>query len=413
MKVFSPTSSSPSKNLPSFPPDVKVTMHVVSPVRNDGRILREATALRAEGLTVSVVDIEAQATCPAEEDIQGLRVKHVFMSRDFAETRFAKQAALRALLILIRSVLYLIKLPTDIYHAHDTIGLPACAIAALVRRKPLVFDAHELPLAELRVSRAWLRNLMVRLLTSVVRRCAGVITVSAPIAEEIRRCYQARQVTLVRNTPLYQAVEKNDRLRQYLGLGPEVRIALYQGNIQEDRRLDTLVHAAKSLERDVVLVLMGKDMRKTVSKLQAQAIGEGVAERVKFVPPVPYEELLEWAASADIGLIIYAPDHSLNVKMCLPNKLFEYMMAGLPVLATQLDAVADVLNTHDAGRTISSIDATEVGSAINAMIADRHALARMSRNALDAVQQEFNWGEERQKLLLLYYAIIKSQKTFR
>jgi glycosyltransferase involved in cell wall biosynthesis len=146
--------------------------------------------------------------------------------------------------------------------------------------------------------------------------------------------YKARQVTLVRNTPIYQAVEKNDRLRQYLGLGPEVRIALYQGNIQEDRRLDTLVRAAKFLERDVVLVLMGKDMRKTVSKLQVQAIGEGVAERVKSVPPVPYEELLEWAASADIGLIIYAPDHSLDVKMCLPNKLFEYMMAGLPVLAT-------------------------------------------------------------------------------
>jgi len=167
-----------------------------------------------------------------------------------------------------------------------------------------------------------------------------------------------------------------------------------------------LVRAAAFLEQNMVIVLMGKDIGSTSAELEALASREGVADRLKILPPVPYEELLEWTASADIGLIVYSPDQSLNVKMCLPNKLFEYLMAGLPVLATPLDAVADILRTYNVGRIVPSLKPADVGVAISEMLKDRDALASMRRNALEAVQHDLNWEKESLQLIRFYQDIL-------
>lgn len=134
-----------------------------------------------------------------------------------------------------------------------------------------------------------------------------------------------------------------------------------------------------------------------------------MSERVKILPPVPYEELLDWTVSADIGLVVYSPDYSLSTRWCLPNKLFEYLMVGLPVLSSELDAVVEVIKTYEVGQVVSSLAPVDIARTINTMLADPVALAAMSRNALNAVQQEFHWGKERQKLLQLYHNVLATR----
>ncbi len=384
-----------------------VSMHVWGPVRTDERVLREAETLREQGYAVSILDIESKGTCPKEENIRGIPVKHILMPRSFATTRFKKEKLLKVIQLLISGIYQLIMHPTDIYHAHDVTALPACYIASLIRRKPLLFDAHELPLSDIHIRWRWMRTVVISFLTLMIRHCKGVITVSAPIAQEIRTRYHPSSITLVRNVPVYKEVIKNDRLRQHVHLAPETRIALYQGNIQLDRRLDVLVRAAAFLHQDVVIVLMGKGMGNTPQELEALAREEGVSERIKIIPPVPYEDLLKWTASADIGLIIYEPEHSLNVQMCLPNKLFEYLMAGLPVLATPLNAVNEVLYRYNVGRTVATPQPEAVGNAINAMLAERDVLAIMHRNALKATQDDLCWEKERLQLTTLYRNVVE------
>jgi glycosyltransferase involved in cell wall biosynthesis len=211
---------------------------------------------------------------------------------------------------------------------------------------------------------------------------------------------------VIRNVPAYQVVARNDRLRQYLGLGSKVRIALYQGNIQANRGLDRLVRAAKFLEPNTVIVMMGWAVEPTRSQLDALIASEQVADRVKLLPAVPYAELLGWTASADIGLTIFPPDYSLSIRFTLPNKLFEYLMAGQPVLSSQLDAIAEVIKTYDVGQIVPSLAPTDIGAAINAMLADTAALARMRSNALEAARQEFHWENESQKLIQLYHTVL-------
>jgi glycosyltransferase involved in cell wall biosynthesis len=184
---------------------------------------------------------------------------------------------------------------------------------------------------------------------------------------------------------------------------------LYQGNLQADRRLDILVRAAAFLEPNTVIVLMGKSVGTTQDTLEQLIANEGLGERVKILPPVPYEELLLWTASADIGLIILPLDYSLSIGYTLPNKLFECLMAGLPVLSSPLDAVVDVIRTYDVGQIVPSSSPADIGEAINAMLADRDALVRMHGNALEAAKQEFNWEKESQRLVSLYHTLLSRQ----
>src|SRR5262249_57180352 len=115
-----------------------------------------------------------------------------------------------------------------------------------------------------------------------------------------------------------------------------------------------LVEAARYLEPGIVIVLMGKGPLR--DRLQTMIVEQGVQDRVRMLPAVPYAELLEWTASADLGLTVFEPHFSPHIYLCLPTKLFEYLMAGLPVLTSQMVAVAQVVTTYDVGRVVDSLD---------------------------------------------------------
>lgn len=399
-----------TSTLQTAPRTIKVCMHVLGAAPTDPRVMRAATALVKEGYVVTVIDIADQESYQHEEAIQGIWMKHVLVSRSFISTRFEKWLLIRLLRLFLSSLLYLLQAPADIYHAHDVSALPACFLAACLRRKPLIYEAHEMPLfersvAEMSRGRRWLHRLLGVLLAYIIPRCAGVITVSPPIVEEIRSRYGVPDVALIRSVPPYRAVPKSERLRERLHLRSEVRIALYQGYVQPNRGLDRLVRAAAFLDNDIVIVIMGANRGTTQAQLEALIASEGVGDRVKMLPPVPYADLLDWTASADIGLNVASPDYSLNVRYFLPNKLFEYLMAGLPVLTSPLEAMVAIVEKYDVGQVLPSLVPAEIGAALNRMLADATGLARQRSNALQAVRDELNWEKESACLLQLYQSI--------
>lgn len=418
MKIPVRTDAPKSRVTLSASSPVRVCMHVLARAHTDVRAMRAATALVGAGFAVSIVDLEGEGIQQSEEDIRGVCLKHVIVPCSFFSTRFDRWTFIRAAHLFVRSTLRLIRTPADLYHADNVSALPACYIAASLRRKPLVFEAYEMPLferplSELSRSRRLMRKLLAVPLAHIVPACAGVITVSPPLVKDISRRYHVKEVTLIRNVPEYQVVAKSDRIRQYLGLSPEVRIALYQGSLHSNRGLDRLVRAGSFLERDIVIVIMGVGEGTTVSQLEAIIASEGVADRVKILPPVPYAELLNWTASADIGLNVASPDYSPNVRVFLPNKLFEYLMAGLPVLTSPLEAIVEVISTYDVGQVVSSLAPEAIAAAINSMLADQVALGRMRRNALEAAQHEFYWEKECSRLIDLYHNILEARSTER
>ncbi len=385
-----------------------VVMFRLSPAATDPRLMRSATALREAGLAVTVIDVVAGRETPREEVIEGITFKHIVMPSWFVSARFKPWFLVKLLRINLQGAWRLLREEVDIYHAFVERALPAVYIAARLRRKPLIFDAPELPLADRAVLR-WprLHAIARAALRYMTPRCQGAISTSPHFVEVIERDYRGRRVTLLRNTPYHRQIPRTNRLREHLGLSAETRIALYQGILQPNRGLDLLVHAAPFLDPDVVIVMLGPDRPPTRARLEAEIARLGVADRVKILPAVPYEELLEWTASADLGLTLLPPDYSLSIRYCLPNKFFEYLMVGLPVLSSSLDMIAEIIQRYDVGSVEASTDPATVAATINRLIHDREALERMSHNARQAALEEFNWEREKGRLLELYGAILR------
>jgi glycosyltransferase involved in cell wall biosynthesis len=373
-------------------------------VRKDVRARRVASALADAGYSVYIVNFESDRTLPETESQGNVTLRHVKMPSLFVPARFKPWFLVKMLWMFVLAVRQLIRTPGDVYHAGDLKALLPTYIAARFHRKPLIFESYELPLVEPRLLR-WrrLRALSARMIRLLVRRCAGVIVVSPPIAQEMHRQYGGPMPVLLRNVPSYQAPLTSNRLRERLALSPTTRIALYQGNVDASRSLDVLVRAARFLPPEIVLVLMGDGPSKAA--LEALIAAEGVGERVRLLPAVPYAELLSWTASADLGLILLSPDISLSIRYCLPNKLFEYLMVGVPVLSSALPAVAEVLAHHDVGQVSPSLEPEAIAQAIAAMLADPEGMARRHANAL-AAARELNWEVEQTSLLDLYKDIL-------
>ncbi len=402
---------------------MNICMHVLSPARTNIRAIRAAKALVDSGLPITLVDIEHAyeladeeggstkfAFMPQRQDIGNIRMKHILLPNSFAryyDPIHPLPWLLFKLLRIFCAMIAVIRIPADVYHASDLTALPACYVAACLRRKPLIFETYDMPLVLPQVTRMRLLHACAtRLLRAMIPRCAAVISPSPPIAQKLQRLFKAQSELVIRNIPPYQQHFVSDRLRHHLELGPQIQIALYQGDLRYDRGLDILVRAAHYLEPNIVIVLMGKG--ESQASLEALIAREGVGHRVKLLPVVPYSELLTWTASADLGLIIYQA-HSPNVPMMLPNKLFEYLMAGVPVLTSPLEAVVEIVNSYQVGRVVSSLDPREVGQTINTMLADRAELARFRVNALAASERELCWEVESQRLIQIYQDILGSR----
>src|SRR5262249_38394748 len=143
--------------------------------------------------------------------------------------------------------------------------------------------------------------------------------------------------------------------------------------------------------------------------LEKLIASENVTDRVKILPAVPYADLLNWTTSADIGVNVAPPDYSLNVRCFLPNKFFEYVMAGLPALSSPLEYIVEIVQAYGLGRVLPSLEPEDIARAINGMLADSAALLRQRRNALEIARSELHWGKESAHLRDLYAEICRKR----
>ena len=136
--------------------------------------------------------------------------------------------------------------------------------------------------------------------------------------------------------------------------------------------------------------------------LEHEIDAAGVRERVQIVPPVPMLDLVREATAFDIGLFAL-PGHSLHNQYALPNKFFEYIMAGLALCISDLPEMMRLLRHYDLGRPIRAVNPRAIAKAINSL--DREAISRYKRNAL-AAARELNWERESQKMIEAYRAVV-------
>jgi glycogen synthase len=258
----------------------------------------------------------------------------------------------------------------DIVHAHDLDTLPAGWLIARRAKARLVYDAHELYTGFDRdPPRLWLA-VARRLEGALARRAAAVVTVSDEIADELARRYGlARRPLVVLNCPPAEdvTVEPHD--------GP-LR-AIYQAAAGPGRDLADLP-AVDGVE------------------VHARVLGASSAPpHVTLHEPVAPELLIAALAPFDVGLVIDRPETE-NARLALPNKLFEYLMAGLAVVVPDVPAMARLVEREGVGRTYAP---GRLGDVLAALAADRPAVEEMRRRARTAAIERYNAEAQRPALL--------------
>ena len=378
-----------------------ICMHVQNTVTDDVRVMREAETLIAAGHNVTIVGFGKARWARQETTSAGVRVVRKRFPSWFVSSRPKIMFLPKLLWATVSAIPSLVRVGADIYHAHDVEALPATYIAARLRRSALVLDSHELPFAEPIYNR-WKRLTSVSssIARFLIRRCDVIFTVSPPIAREIEETYRCVPVRCLRNVPRYVAVSHGRRFHERLGLSPETKVVLYQGLLWAGRGLEELIEATPYLSPQTTVVIMGSGpIKESIETMVRERVLE---ERVRFLPPVPYKELLQWTSSADVGMVAYPTEHSKNEQYCLPNKFFEYVMSGLPVVTTRLDAIQEIVERYEIGRVLTSLAPQNLAAAINTLLADDVGRERMRANALAAVQSTINWEVESRILLGAY-----------
>ena len=175
----------------------------------------------------------------------------------------------------------------------------------------------------------------------------------------------------IMNLPPYSNITRNNKLRSFYGIPDNKIILLYQGVLLNGRGLLPAVRAL-SFTEDIYLCIIGDGNFK--SRIVNEAESLKVSKRVIFTGKLDYDLLPEWTASADVGLCFIEPI-TISYKLALPNKLFEYIMAKVPVIASDLPAMKDIVNRYAVGKVLSSESSPEkLALAVKSIYADREKL---------------------------------------
>lgn len=382
------------------------------------RIVQEAQALVGAGYDVRILTRAAGAEPGAPgETAGGIPVERVVVRgadprfrrlyRLLGVARGSNAAALWSVLtgrhtFTLRAIPQAIAHRADVYHAHDLNNLPAAAAAARATGARLVYDAHELfpEMANrwVRLKRASWRRLEARLLP----RCDLALTVNDFIAAEMARRYRVPPPLVVLNCPDpppgFDPEAPHNHLREALGLPAETQLVLYQGWMSEGRGLENLVRAAALLPPTVAVVFMGYGEYQDA--LVALARDAGVSERISFLPPVSQADLLAWCASADLGVIPYQPV-DLNNYYSSPNKLFDFIHARVPLVASDLPFLRQVIVGHDLG-AVARLDSPQAyATAILAVLGDPARRPLLRANLAHAATI-YTWQAQAARLLTAY-----------
>lgn len=294
-----------------------------------------------------------------------------------------------------------VALRPDIVHSND---LDSLLGGWLVKREvgcKFVYDSHEL-WTEQHHPRTHEWTAFFRGLEGLLTpRVDGIISVNDFIAREIAERYGVPVGLTVYNAPFYSRPEGEapTDLRALAGGRP---IVLFQGRYDLERGLENLVEAAVHLQR-AVLVFRGYGALDVTLRQRTRELGVG--DRVFFVPPVEMEDMVDSARGADVGIIPYLPS-CLNNRYCTPNKIFEYMMAGMAVATSDLPVMRQIVCGEEVGDVFDPLDPRDIARALDGIVESPERLQAMKERALEAAAQRYNWDREGPKLIDVYRRLL-------
>lgn len=284
----------------------------------------------------------------------------------------------------------------DIIFAEDLYCLPVCVILGKIKGAKVIYDCRELFgfLAGLKdkklVQKFW--SFVERLF---ITKADLVLTTGEMDSEFIRNQYKIKNDLVIRNLPLYKKSDSPVDYYSLLNLNSSKKVLLYQGVVLHGRGLKMVFEFLKTTDEFVLVVIGGGEMLDYYKSLAKQM---SLSEKVYFIGKMPQEKLIDYTAGAFVGLSLIE-NVSLSYYYALPNKLFEYIMAEIPVIVTDLPQMKKIINEYKVGFVIRENDTAELGNILNKLKDDSEFYRQLKSNC-KLTSETLNWEVEIKQLLL-------------
>jgi glycosyltransferase involved in cell wall biosynthesis len=339
------------------------------------------------GFEVLLVGRKLKNSLPLKDQpYKTLRMRLLFTKGPLFYTEYNKRLFL---LLLFRKA--------DLLVSNDLDTLLPNYMISKIKKVPLVYDSHEYftEVPEL-VHRKRIQNIWKGIEQRIFPKLKNVITVNDSIAELYENEYGLRP-KVVRNIPKSNKINIT-KTREELGLPSDKFILILQGSgINIDRGTEEMVEAMTYIGKAVLLIVGGGDV---IEILKRKADKLAINDKVIFKPKQHYHELMQYTANADLGLTL-DKDTNLNYRFSLPNKLFDYIHAGIPILASPLPEIKKIIDRYKIGDFIPSHDPKLIAQKVNEIIENRAIIDDWKKN-LNLAVQDLSWETEERVLKQVY-----------
>jgi glycosyltransferase involved in cell wall biosynthesis len=355
----------------------------------DPRVRQEAVALLGMGYRVRLLAWDRDRKAKASECMEGVEVERVFLSsshgRGNAQVFFYAWLYLRMLWRGLRT-------PFDAVHCHDLDTLPLGFVLGKLKRKPVVYDAHESFPDMLEGSvHPLIRGWLVRLENFLIRRVDLLITVGEKLRGHFAERGAHHSVVVgnwKRIEEFTRSKEQNEEVRRNMGIPSGALVVVCITQLLRDRKIEELLQAADEC-LDVYVILGGRGV---LEDLVSQWAGRN--PRILYVGFVRGKEIASYTCAADVVYYGFDPENP-NARFSAPNKLYEALAAGRPLITGDFGEIADVVRTVGCGVVVPWYSEDEVQKAL-AVMRDEIVRGRMAANAKRYGAAVMNWrnGEE-------------------
>lgn len=293
-------------------------------------------------------------------------------------------------------------IPADLYIAHNLAALPAAAAAAEKHGGKLGFDAEDYHCGELPNTSGNALELRIRrkIESALLPRCHHLTSASPQIGEAYAADYGIKMRAILNVFSLAEAPDQPDSVPRTRDDFPT--LYWFSQTIGPKRGLEQIVSAMAALRTKVNLVLRGQPSADYINQLLAHARmrgGDDLASRVQFLGVAPPDQMVRLASIHDIGLAVEVSE-TVNRDICLTNKAFTYLLAGVPVLLSRTRAQCELSRELGVAGLLFDIDDPErVAEGLNAYFADREWQKRARAEAWHLGRERFNWETEQVKFL--------------
>ena len=358
----------------------KAIVSVTNDLYTDQRVHKVCLFLENQGYSVLLVGRNRKNSMPLSE--RTYRTKRLNLIFDKGAKFYAEYS--------IRLFFFLLFKRVDILVSNDLDTLlPNYATSKFKPLSKLVYDSHEYftEVPEL-IHREKIKQIWEGIEAWIFPKLKNVYTVNNSIAKLYTEKYK-KEVKVVRNIPATWKPE-NIKTKKELGIPENKKIIIIQGaGINIDRGAEEAIEAMKLIKNAVLLIVGDGDV---ITQLKKQVLDSKMDEKVVFFDKMPYLDMMQYTFHADLGLTLDKPTN-INYRFSLPNKVFDYMHAGTPILATDLIEISTILQKYKIGKTITDLAPENLASSIQTLLENEELLGELKANCLKAKEIE-NWENE-------------------